>query len=625
MSVSLRDRVRDRLLSDMLGTLPEKGWKVLIVDDTTLKIISSACRLSDLMQKNITVVELLEKPRQPFPKMEAVYFIAPIESSAKIFYEDLQKKKYEAFHVYFSNIAPTSILKIIGASKNKTMIKTCVDLNMDFLALEANLFSFKDEDDIKKAFFSKQQDVYAEEIATKLLSFCLTVGELPFIRFDKNGKMAQLVSEKLQKHLDQYRNQNSKSKIAKAKPKALIFILDRSVDTVAPLVHEFTYQAMFQDLLRVEKGNIYTYEYVDGENKTVSKKVVIDDNDKIWVKYRHLHIVESRKAIKNELVDFRDNSGMNLSKQDRKNMKIEDMSSMMRKLPQYNTTLANYSLHYNAGQKLNDLFKKRHLVQIATEEQDMATGKDVNGNSPKYDIADILRKKDVPNSDKLRLIMLYVISKGGIKKDAQRKLVDVAKLSPQEEDALNNVLIVKPPKSFSFGSLMSNLFGQKNSSTSDEISYELSRFLPAVKDLSLKILKGTLSEKEYPYISKPSSEFKIESCKPNKKMEKKIEEEEIGGGGRLGGGGPSWNFLPKKKEETILNTKEIKKNDYKLYLFVVGGVTYSEVRTAYELEKEYNMEVIIGGTSVLRPVDFLDKLGKANSSGSKIESDELSV
>jgi syntaxin-binding protein 1 len=152
----------------MLGTLPEKGWKVLIVDDHTLSIISAACRLSDLMQKNITVVEKLEKVRQPFPKMEAVYFIAPIEESAKLFYEDLQKKKYDAYHVYFSNIAPSSIIKIIGASKNKTLVKTCVDLNLDFLAVEANLFTFKDEKDIKKTFFDKQPEAYAEEIATRV-------------------------------------------------------------------------------------------------------------------------------------------------------------------------------------------------------------------------------------------------------------------------------------------------------------------------------------------------------------------------------------------------------------------------------------------------------------------------
>jgi syntaxin-binding protein 1 len=275
---------------------------------------------------------------------------------------------------------------------------------------------------------------------------------------------------------------------------------------------------------------------------------------------------------------------------------------------------------------LNDIFKKRFLTQIATEEQDMATGKDVNGNTPKYDIADLLRKKEIPNSDKLRLIMLYVISKGGIKKDAQKKLVDVAKLTVSEENALNNLSIVKPPKSFTFGGVFSNLFGTKKSSTNEDIGYELSRYLPVVKDLSLKILKGNLSEKEFPYLAKPSSDFKIESNKPTKKIEK-IEEEEIGGG-RLGG--PSWNFLPGKKEEDNLLTKEVKKNEYKLYIFVVGGVTLSEARSAYELEKEFNMEVIIGGTSILRPVDFLQKLGEINlpSDGNKIgghDDDELSV
>jgi syntaxin-binding protein 1 len=40
-------------------------------------------------------------------------------------------------------------------------------------------------------------------------------------------------------------------------------------------------------------------------------------------------------------------------------------------------------------------------------------------------------------------------------------------------------------------------------------------------------------------------------------------------------------------------------------VFVVGGVTYSEVRGAYESMKEGSKEVVVGGTSFITPADFL--------------------
>lgn len=41
------------------------------------------------------------------------------------------------------------------------------------------------------------------------------------------------------------------------RPRAVLFVLDRSLDPVAPFLHEFTYQAMVNDLLPVEGGKTY--------------------------------------------------------------------------------------------------------------------------------------------------------------------------------------------------------------------------------------------------------------------------------------------------------------------------------------------------------------------------------
>lgn len=41
------------------------------------------------------------------------------------------------------------------------------------------------------------------------------------------------------------------------RPRATLLITDRSMDTIAPFVHEFTYQAMVNDVLPIEDGTRY--------------------------------------------------------------------------------------------------------------------------------------------------------------------------------------------------------------------------------------------------------------------------------------------------------------------------------------------------------------------------------
>ena len=45
------------------------------------------------------------------------------------------------------------------------------------------------------------------------------------------------------------------------RPRAALFLVDRSMDPTAPFLHEFWYQAMVNDLLVVEDGNRYQSVY----------------------------------------------------------------------------------------------------------------------------------------------------------------------------------------------------------------------------------------------------------------------------------------------------------------------------------------------------------------------------
>jgi syntaxin-binding protein 1 len=78
---TFRQISRDRLLQEMLRAARKgKGsaeWKVLIMDEVTVKVMSCSCKMADITDEGISLVEDLNKRRQPLPALDAVYFIKP--------------------------------------------------------------------------------------------------------------------------------------------------------------------------------------------------------------------------------------------------------------------------------------------------------------------------------------------------------------------------------------------------------------------------------------------------------------------------------------------------------------------------------------------------------------------
>lgn len=101
----------------------------------------------------------------------------------------------------------------------------------------------------------------------------------------------------MQTQLDQYAKYNHDFPPPSPRPRGLLIVADRSLDLFAPLVHEFTYQAMVHDLLPLVEADKIWYKSTESQGKDQE----ISEKDHIWVKYRHLHM----KDLLDELVkDF---------------------------------------------------------------------------------------------------------------------------------------------------------------------------------------------------------------------------------------------------------------------------------------------------------------------------------
>jgi syntaxin-binding protein 1 len=214
----------------------------------------------------------------------------------------------------------------------------------------------------------------------------------------------------------------------------------------------------------------------------------------------------------------------------------------------------------------------------------------------------------VSRLDKVRIIALYILYKDGVPDEDRRRLFQHAKLSLPEQDAVNNLVhlglrVVKNPGDREGKKRLK----QKPSGAEDE--YELSRFKPVIGQMLEDHISNKLDTSSFPYLrnappeAAPTSSFARSTSSASSVNPPPA-------AGSLRSQRPNWHrAAPSGAPSAREGTKQ------RLIIFVAGGITYSEMRTAYQIGERLGKEVIIGSTHVITPESFLTNLKSIGKSG----------
>ncbi|XP_053869114.1 syntaxin-binding protein 2-like [Malaclemys terrapin pileata] len=548
------------------------------MDRPSTRILSSCCKMSDIVDEGITLVEYINKRREPIPSLEAIYLLSPVEKSVQALIDDFQGTPtftYKAAHVFFLSPCPKARLAwskhprgavwgtagLAASSWHQGLISappTPQVYSLDRPQTFHNWFS-------PCCAWEKNEEL--EMLAKQIATLCETLEEYPAIRYRKdhedNFHLAHVVLAKLK----EFKAYEPSMGEGPDKARSQLLIVDRNFDLVSPLLHELTFQAMAYDLLSIE-NNTYRYK-TTGTSDSREKEALLDDDDELWVQLCHLHIADVSKKVTELLRTFCESKRLTTDEAD-----IKDLSQILKKLSKYQRELNKYSTHLNLAEHCMRHFKGT-VEKLCSVEQDLAMGMDVDGKvirDPMKIILPVLLDPSVQAYDKIRIILLYILLKKGVGEENLTKLIQHANIQ-QQINIIHNMQFL----GISLTPGRRQLRSERK--VRPESTYPLSRWTPRLKDVMEDIIEDKLDKKLWPFMSDPvpttSSQAAVSA--------------------RFG----HWH---KNKPAAEYWTGP------RLFIYVLGGVSMSEMRCAYEVTRatEGEWEVVIGSSHILTPKSFLD-------------------
>lgn len=235
-----------------------------------------------------------------------------------------------------------------------------------------------------------------------------------------------------------------------------------------------------------------------------------------------------------------------------------------------------------------NIFEMKKLVEVSEVEQDMATGLDNSGDPVQQRglwarIAPILGAPSMTSADRARIIGLYLLT-ANISGTDKQAVYSAAGIDPVHTKALLSLV------SLSHEVPRAGVRVAKKKEIEDA-PFDSSRYITEVKRIIQEAVSPNgVSQDIFPYVKPQTGTTSGQS--PSKAAPTSLRAK-----------GPEDSHPTSSPSKDVSTT-----SDKPVMAFIIGGVTYSEIRSVYEVSASSKRDCFIGSTHILLPETFLQGL-----------------
>ncbi|CAK90839.1 unnamed protein product (macronuclear) [Paramecium tetraurelia] len=546
LNLQMKQNARNRFC-DLVHAIKQRNPErclIMILDSTSAKILSSMMKLKDLIDMGVSTIEKLELQRKPYPKHDAFYFITPSDDSVNRLINDFKEQQ---MYRKINVIFSYNLPQRLLEQICKSNLANQFNHHLYFL--EENAFHFQ----IPQIHFDDLVQVvqlFLSSLPSMRPFQCVKLSTI------NTNQFAQLFTNYLPRLLENWERTNQIVK-DDGGGELHFLILDRTFDLLTPLLHDFHYESLVVDLLP------QTFSPFECE-------------DSVYQKYRYKHIAYALEGIPQEFQKMvNTNPSALIHKGDFKELDTQKMQEIMNSMPNYNSQLKDFTFHMNQIDQIWKQFETKGLKDLGELEQALATGTTKQGNQTKSDqlyqeVLFMLQSKIIQDTDKIRLVLIILLT--------------VQMPEYERKQILEKITDLKPfyglqKLGFDFDKMKSNRITKNINKESrllakqklSQMTLELQRHTPEIE----KLLNDLLNENKFNTVT-------------------------------LYGQNSSQKYA--NAQQSLRSKKEEQVEQISVCIFILGGISHSEVCAIRNYYSNKLKQVFIGSTQILSPSQYLDQL-----------------
>ncbi|KAJ7965428.1 vacuolar protein sorting 45 [Quillaja saponaria] len=546
----------NRMLQDI------SGMKVLILDSQTVSIVSVVYSQSELLQKEVFLVELVDsisKSKECMSHLKAVYFLRPTSENIHHMRHQLASPRFGEYHLFFSNILKDTQIHLLADSDEQEVVQQVQEFYADFVATDPYHFTLNIPSNqiymLPAVVDPSKLQRFCGHVVDGIAAVFLALKRRPVIRYQRTSDVAKRIAHETAKLM--YQQESGLFDYRRMEVSPLLLVIDRRDDPVTPLLNQWTYQAMVHELIGIQDNKV-DLKTIGKFPKDQQEVVLSSEQDAFFKANMYENFGDIGMNIKRLVDDFQ-----LIAKSNQNIQTVEDMAKFVDNYPEYRKMHGNVSKHVTLVTEMSKIVEEQKLMLVSQTEQELACN---GGQGAAFEaVTNLLNNESISDIDRLRLVMLYALR---YEKESPVQLMQLfnklASLSAKYKPGLVQFLL----KQAGVDKRTGDLYGNRDLLN---IARNMARGLKGVENVYTQhqpllvqtmesIIKGRLRDVDYPYIGN--------------------------------------HFQQGRPQEVVI--------------FIVGGTTYEESRSvALQNASNSGIRFTLGGSVILSSKRFLKDLEEA--------------